>query len=166
MSFSPLLPFPSSPLRAPSPFPLTRSSQVDSIVAALRDGESDIDDGETYSQHLVEAYVSKKVDITLIRRALANTFRIRFRLGLFDNGEGPSKGYLEIGAEAVNDAAARSLNKEASRQSMILLQNRQGGDRQGEDRQGKDRQGKDGEARTLPFPVPPLGSKVVVSPSF
>ena len=166
MSFSPLLPFPSSPLRAPSPVPHTRSSQVDSIVAALRDGESDIDDGETYSQHLVEAYVSKKVDITLIRRALANTFRIRFRLGLFDNGEGPSKGYLEIGAEAVNDAAARSLNKEASRQSMILLQNRQGGDRQGGDRQGKDRQGKDGEARTLPFPVPPPGSKVVVSPSF
>ena len=164
MSFSPLLPFPSSPLRPPSPLP--RSSQVDSIVAALRDGESDIDDGETYSQHLVEAYVSKKVDITLIRRALANTFRIRFRLGLFDNGEGPSKGYLEIGAEAVNDAAARSLNKEASRQSMILLQNRQGGDRQGGDRQGGDRQGKDGEARTLPFPVPPLGSKVVVSPSF
>jgi beta-glucosidase-like glycosyl hydrolase len=143
-----------------SPVLITRSSQVDSIVAALRDGESDIDDGGTYSQHLIDAYVSKKVDITLIRRALANTFRIRFRLGLFDNGGGGSKGYLEIGAEAVNDAAAQSLNKEASRQSMILLQNRQGGDRQGEGRQGKD-----GEARTLPFAVPPPGSKVVVSPS-
>ena len=63
------------------------ASQLDSIAIALRDGESDIDDGGTYAAHLVDAFIAKKVNMTLVRRALANTFRIRFRLGLFDPPE-------------------------------------------------------------------------------
>jgi len=55
-----------------------------------------------------------QVNETLIRRALANSMRIRFRLGLFDDAA--TQPYRQLGKEAINDAAARDLNREASRQ--------------------------------------------------
>merc|ERR1711871_224439 len=61
--------------------------------------------------------------MTLIRRALTNTFRIRFRLGLFDPVE--KQRWSHIGAADVNNAEAKALNRAAARQSLVLLQNNQ-----------------------------------------
>ena len=61
------------------------SNIADSIRLAMTDGESDIDDGNTYKEHLIDALeAGRGMNMSTIRRALFNTFRIRFRLGLFD----------------------------------------------------------------------------------
>ena len=65
------------------------ASVLDSIRVAMVDGENDIDDGGTFSSHLAEAVNSNTgLNMTLVRRALFNTFRMRFRLGQFEPAEG------------------------------------------------------------------------------
>ena len=84
-----------------------------------------------------------RVNLTTIRRALYNTFQIRFRLGLFDPVS--DQPYLKLRpATDVNTPYAQQLNREASRQSLILLQNRES---------------------VLPFAVPKEGRVVVVGAS-
>ena len=138
------------------------STAIEAIGVAMTDGESDIDDGGVYAEHLVDAYAAGLVNLTTIRRALFNTFQIRFRLGLFDppssskpspkpSSKPSSKSSSKPSShpswdrlnqhDDVDTPAARQLNIEASRQSLVLLQNRN---------------------RTLPFPVPAAGGKVVV----
>ena len=122
------------------------------VQLGLRDGETDIDDGSCYSEHLTEAYRRGLVNDSMIRRALTNTFRIRFRLGLFDRPQSGGGGgsnaanppWSRLGIGDIDSPAARQLNLEASRQSLILLQNRN---------------------RTLPFAVGRSGSVVVVGAS-
>ena len=54
----------------------------DSIRIAMLDGETDIDDGGTFGEHLADAvHAGKGLNMTVVRRALFNTFRMRFRLG-------------------------------------------------------------------------------------
>ena len=54
----------------------------DSIRIAMVDGETDIDDGGTFGEHLADAvHAGKGLNMTVVRRALFNTFRMRFRLG-------------------------------------------------------------------------------------
>lgn len=147
------------------------ASVLDSIRVAMVDGENDIDDGGTFSSHLAEAVNSNTgLNMTLVRRALFNTFRMRFRLGQFEPAEGQKYAptqkksmssrqsysnhliqgpigwsrYLKLGMEQVNSPAAQQLNRETSRQSLVLLQNRE---------------------RTLPFPVPSTGKVVVIGGS-
>ena len=99
------------------------TSQVESIAKALIDGHTDIDDGGTFANHLVDALAAGLINMTDVRRALTSTFRIRFRLGLFDPLTGPhASPYLKYGAKDVNDAAAQALNVNAARQSLVLLQ--------------------------------------------
>lgn len=117
------------------------TSVLDSIRIAMVDGENDIDDGGTFAQHLVDAVNASasagdgSLNMTIVRRALFNTFRMRFRLGEFDPAEGQP--YLKLGMEQVNSPAAQQLNKETSRQSLVLLQNRE---------------------HTLPFSVPKVAA--------
>ena len=94
----------------------------DSISLAMRDGQSDIDDGNTYRTHLASAVEQGKIDAADVRRALANVFRTRFRLGLFDPIE--TQPYLDLGKADINNAEARRINRDAARQSLVLLQNR------------------------------------------
>eukprot|EP01044_Picomonas_judraskeda_P001554 COSAG03_NODE_94_length_13170_cov_67.181470_10_plen_481_part_00 len=117
------------------------ANQSQGIMLALKDGESDIDDGPTYQRGILPA-VEAGMNQSLVRRALFNTLRIRFRLGLFDPPEGQRWG--KIGLKDVDTNAARQLNIEASRQSLVLLQNRAG---------------------TLPFAPPPSGEVIVIGPS-
>ena len=57
----------------------------DSIRIAMVDGETDIDDGGTFGEHLADAvHAGKGLNMTVVRRALFNTFRMRFRLGKRD----------------------------------------------------------------------------------
>jgi hypothetical protein len=114
----------------------------DSIRIALNDGETDIDDGGTFGAHLVDAYKAGGLNMTVIRRALFNTFRMRFRLGLFDPPEGQK--WTKIGMDEVSNAHAQQLNRETARQSLVLLQNKDA---------------------TLPFKPPTRGGVVVIGGS-
>jgi len=111
-------------------------------VAAALDGESDIDDGDTYKAHLSDAYASGEISLATIRRALTNIFRVQFRLGLFDPAA--DQPWRRLNLADVNTPASRRLNVEAARQSLILLQNRR---------------------RTLPFAEVDSPKVVVVGPS-
>ena len=62
--------------------------------------------------------------------------------GEFDPVSGQE--WLRLGMEQVNSPAAQQLNRETSRQSLVLLQNKQ---------------------RALPFKTPSSGKVVVVGPS-
>lgn len=96
---------------------------ADSIRIAMTDGESDIDDGNTFKDHLIDAMeAGKGMDMSTVRRALFNTMRIRFRLGLFDP-PAAQKEWSKFGMEQVDSPASQQLNMEASRQSLVLLQN-------------------------------------------
>lgn len=57
------------------------------------------------------------------QRSLFNTFRIRFRLGLFDPVE--DQPYTKLGADDMGDAGAHASNLAAARQSLVLLENNQ-----------------------------------------
>jgi beta-glucosidase-like glycosyl hydrolase len=113
----------------------------ESIKVAMTDGETDIDDGPNIADHLLDA-VEDGLNETTIKRALFNTFRTRFRLGLFDPVSGQK--WLQLGMKDVGTPVAQQLNKEASRQSLVLLQNRN---------------------MTLPFPFPTSGEVVVIGGS-
>jgi beta-glucosidase-like glycosyl hydrolase len=93
-----------------------------------------------YSNHLIDAYADKKVSLATIKRALFNTFQIRFRLGLFDPKASSPWSKLNQ-HDDVDTAEAQQLNKEASRQSLVLLQNKK---------------------RTLPFVIPKREGRVVI----
>lgn len=56
----------------------------EAIRLAMAEGETDIDDGNSFANHLIDAVEAGGLNETIIRRALYNTFRMRFRLGLFD----------------------------------------------------------------------------------
>ena len=90
----------------------------------------------------VDAYKAGGLNMTIIRRALFNTFRMRFRLGLFDPPEGQK--WTKIGMDEVSNAHAQQLNRETARQSLVLLQNKES---------------------TLPFKPPVRGDVVVIGGS-
>ena len=135
-------------------WPRRNATVEDVIHFALRDGRSDISDGPEcahpsapflrrrapsprehptrapssppgrYAQHLQEAVAEGRTDMSMVRRALAATMRIRFRLGQFDAVA--SQPYLALGADDINDGFARRLNHDVARQSLVLLQNGNG----------------------------------------
>lgn len=57
-------------------------------------------------------------------RALANTFRVRFRLGEFDPAEGNP--YAAIDDSVILSKKHTALSLEAAKQSIVLLKNDQG----------------------------------------
>ena len=83
------------------------------ISIAMTNGESDIDDGGSYASHLVDAYQAGLLNLTTVRRALYNTFQIRFRLGLFEPVK--EQRWLDLNpASDVDTEEARQLNLEVS----------------------------------------------------
>eukprot|EP00750_Incisomonas_marina_P026430 INCI5908.1.p1 GENE.INCI5908.1~~INCI5908.1.p1 ORF type:complete len:418 (+),score=64.45 INCI5908.1:1356-2609(+) len=93
----------------------------DVIGYALADGQTDISDGSEFIQSLVETVAEGKTNLSMVQRALFNTFKIRFRLGLFDPPN--DQPYANISADDINDEFAQQLNSDAAHQSLVLLQN-------------------------------------------
>ena len=89
----------------------------ESIHYALQDGQSDIDDGPTYATDLVTAYAQNLTNMSMIQRALFNTFKIRFRLGLFDPPQ--AQPWRHLGVTSISDASARAANAEALARSHV-----------------------------------------------
>eukprot|EP00750_Incisomonas_marina_P026433 INCI5908.12.p1 GENE.INCI5908.12~~INCI5908.12.p1 ORF type:complete len:877 (+),score=138.79 INCI5908.12:217-2847(+) len=125
----------------------------DVIGYALADGQTDISDGSEFIQSLVETVAEGKTNLSMVQRALFNTFKIRFRLGVFHDSfcwglsrsnqtdeavflnsmndvcfEGlfdppNDQPYANISADDINDEFAQQLNSDAAHQSLVLLQN-------------------------------------------
>lgn len=89
--------------------------------------ESDIADGDDYKDGLVSAFMGGNVTLDAARRLVANTLRVRFRLGTFDPPAGQP--YLAYGEADIGTAAARAAVGLAARQGLVLLQNNASGGR-------------------------------------
>jgi len=81
----------------------------------------DINSGHVYSSSLGTAMADGLVKEELVDAALRRAFRVRMRLGLFDPPQ--SQPYEHFGPEAVGSTSHHELSLQASRQSLVLLQN-------------------------------------------
>jgi beta-glucosidase-like glycosyl hydrolase len=139
-------------------------NSLDSIGIAMTDGESDIDDGSSYSTHLVDALAAGTVSKATVQRALFNTLRVRFRLGLFDPVREQRWAALTP-ARDVDTQAAQQLNYEATRQGLVLLQNHPTVAPAEPSRKIAGAAPAPSPPPTLPFAVPAAGRVVIVGAS-
>jgi beta-glucosidase len=92
----------------------------EAAALAIKAG-SDLNCGNTYSQHLVQACQDKLVSEEAVRTALVRVLTGRFLLGEFDPPtEVP---WRELSAELIEGQKHRDLAREAARQSLVLLKN-------------------------------------------
>jgi beta-glucosidase-like glycosyl hydrolase len=92
-------------------------SSIGVTAAAL----SDVSDGSEYAQHLPEAVLGGYTTLEQARTLLANSLRVRFRLGEFDPPGGQA--WLRYGADDVHTPADEAAAMDASRQGLVLLKN-------------------------------------------
>ena len=79
---------------------------------AVKDGGDDVDSGNTYFSHLLEGVQAGYCSMADVDAAVANTLKVRFELGLFDD---PSKQPLaQLGAKDVGTNASSRLNVSAA----------------------------------------------------
>ena len=82
---------------------------------------SDLNCGDTYSQHLMKACQDKLVSEQAVRTALTRVLTGRFLLGEFDPpGDVPWSG---LSPEIIEGQKHRDLAREAARQTLVLLKN-------------------------------------------
>ncbi|TVS11507.1 MAG: beta-glucosidase BglX [Wenzhouxiangella sp.] len=93
----------------------------EAAVAAANAGVDMEMASDTYARHLAEAVESGVVAPETVDAAVARILAIKFRLGLFDSP--PDK--VGVAAQAASDHALEVAEK-AARQSVVLLQNRDG----------------------------------------
>ena len=90
---------------------------------ALTQGQCDIDSGDTYNDHLAKAVAGgagiPAVSWEDVDRALFNSLKQRFDLGLFDGKEA----YAWPTNDDVGTVASSALSLEASEKSIVLLRN-------------------------------------------
>jgi beta-glucosidase-like glycosyl hydrolase len=101
-----------------------RTDGKGATCAALKDGGCDIDSGKVYSDNLLEAIADPSkygCNMDDVHVALHRTLGLRFRLGLFDPIE--DQPYWHVSADVVNSTTSQNINQQATRESMVLLQN-------------------------------------------
>jgi len=92
----------------------------EAAALAIKAG-SDLNCGDTYSQHLVKACEDKLVSEEAVRTALTRVLTGRFLLGEFDpQADVPWSG---LSPELIEGQKHRDLAREAARQSLVLLKN-------------------------------------------
>jgi len=84
-------------------------------------GTHDEDSGAVYSKHLLDALREKKCSMDVVRKALHNSLRLRFELGLFDPIE--DQPYWNVSIQEVSSPAHQAVNILATRESVVLLKN-------------------------------------------
>lgn len=88
---------------------------------AVKNGQCDIDNGNTYYDNLLQGVQEGHCSMQDVDRALFNTLRVRFELGLFDpTADQP---YWKLGAGDIGTDNAKELNLEAAQASLVLLSN-------------------------------------------
>ena len=102
-------------------YPQPNPTPEKATALALIDGSCDIDSGDTYNSYLLPALDSKTEGLNMshIDRALYNSFKQRFDLGLFD----PKAAYAWPGRDDVGTDESAELSLNASRSSIVLLRN-------------------------------------------
>ncbi|KAL3672395.1 hypothetical protein V7S43_003080 [Phytophthora oleae] len=96
------------------------SSQCEAARLAILAG-TDINSGKLYETCLKELVESKQLEEKALNDALRHTLKLRFELGLFDPID--DQPYWNVTASDVNTEAAKELSLNASRKSIVLLQN-------------------------------------------
>eukprot|EP00041_Stephanoeca_diplocostata_P008138 m.117691 g.117691 ORF g.117691 m.117691 type:complete len:917 (+) comp17191_c0_seq1:436-3186(+) len=94
---------------------------VEASAIAISTGQCDIDSGDTYNKNLMAAVNGRVHGVSMadVDRALFNTFKQRFDLGLFD----PIDSYSWPGADDVGTDASAALSHTASQEGLVLLRN-------------------------------------------
>jgi hypothetical protein len=95
---------------------------VDEAVEAAADARCAIADGNEYNDHTVSSILNGNVTEAAIRLLVADTMRVRMRLGLFDNLTAADSPYLAYGIDDIASDAAQEANEIAAYESMTLLQ--------------------------------------------
>ena len=99
-----------------------RQTAAEASCASIRDGGTDIDSGNTFYDSLLEGVnASLGCSIADVDRALFNSFRVRFKLGLFDPK--PTNPYWALSQKDIGTAASRALNRRVASASLVLLAN-------------------------------------------
>ncbi len=97
------------------------STGEEAVALALRDGQCDINSGDTYNNFLISALDNKTDNLSQsdVDRALFNALKQRFDLGLFD----PPSAYEWPGADNIGSADSEAMSLRASREALVLLRN-------------------------------------------
>ena len=103
--------------RYPPPHP----TAIKATALALRDGQCDVNSGDTYNDNLLLAVAlrSEGLEMSDVDRALFNAFKQRFDLGLMD----PKASYAWPTAADVGSPQSAALSLRASQESIVLLRN-------------------------------------------
>jgi beta-glucosidase-like glycosyl hydrolase len=84
-------------------------------------GGCDVDSGNTFYDYLLHGVNESLCSMSDVDERLFNTFKVRFRLGLFDPKHARSP-YSKYGAEEIGTPASVALNLRAAEESLVLLQ--------------------------------------------
>ena len=95
---------------------------VDEAVKAAAEARCAIADGDEYASHTVSSILAGNVSEASIRLLVADTMRVRMRLGLFDNLTAADSPYLAYGLESLAAPWASEANRVAAYEAMTLLQ--------------------------------------------
>ena len=95
------------------------NDSLSAIPVALRDGQTDVCSGNVYKSSLLPALAAGLVTREDVDLALAHTFKLRMRMGLFDPTEGSP--YWHVSPAAIGAPSAQATNLLATRSSMVLL---------------------------------------------
>ena len=98
------------------------NSSLSAIRPALVDGATDVCSGQVYTESLLSALNSSLIQREDIDLALAHTFKLRMRLGLFDPAT-PDHPYWNLNASVIGTPESAATNLLATRSSMVLLKN-------------------------------------------
>lgn len=99
----------------------TFATAAEASCAAVRDGQCDIDSGNTYYNSLLDGVAAGHCAMEDVDRALFNTFRVRFELGLFDPID--TQRYWKFGEKDINTKEDQELNLKAAEASLVLVHN-------------------------------------------
>jgi beta-D-xylosidase 4 len=95
-------------------------SQCEAARLAISAG-TDINSGKSYEACLTKLVESGDLEEKVLNDALRYTLKLRFELGLFDPID--DQPYWNVTPDEVNTAVARELSLNATRKSLVLLQN-------------------------------------------
>eukprot|EP00045_Choanoeca_perplexa_P012180 m.131922 g.131922 ORF g.131922 m.131922 type:complete len:777 (-) comp15917_c0_seq1:291-2621(-) len=91
------------------------------VGVALGQGMTDIDSGKVYSEHLLQALADGNTTRADVNKALYNTLKLRFRLGLFDPID--NQAYWKVPLSEINTEESKSADLLHTLESMVLLKN-------------------------------------------
>eukprot|EP01060_Flectonema_neradi_P008815 TRINITY_DN1630_c0_g1_i10.p1 TRINITY_DN1630_c0_g1~~TRINITY_DN1630_c0_g1_i10.p1 ORF type:complete len:793 (+),score=139.33 TRINITY_DN1630_c0_g1_i10:40-2379(+) len=88
---------------------------------AIKDGQCDVDSGNTYADHLLKGVQAGNCSMDDVRLAWKHTMGLLFDLGLFDPAE--DQPLWKIPIQEIGKKESQQASSQASQESMVLLKN-------------------------------------------